>query len=222
MERNWSFDGTMQVVKGIPTPMFYISQNFFKFIKPGSQRVEISSNQPDLYASAWKNTDNSYSIVVINKSTSDYYRTSLNGAPGNMWIYRSSQFEHCDYGDFYYKGNDVVLPPNSVSTFMYKKGVTELPQYGEILLNEEIKTIENNSWSIYPNPASDFINISMPQSLPGTIQIKDINGRTVRTVNLTAYSEEIKIRVDDLISGHYCVQFINKNESQVIGRFLVK
>lgn len=55
--------------------------------------------------------------------------------------------------------------------------------------------------SVFPNPAADVINVANVEGLNG-IQIVDLNGRTVKSVNFNSVSEAT-VNVSDLTAGIY-------------------
>ncbi|ESU28182.1 hypothetical protein FLJC2902T_15270 [Flavobacterium limnosediminis JC2902] len=65
--------------------------------------------------------------------------------------------------------------------------------------------------SVYPNPVNNVVNISNAENLQiNTVVINDINGRTVKTVNVNGVAET-QINVSDLNSGIYFMN-IETNE----------
>lgn len=77
------------------------------------------------------------------------------------------------------------------------------------LLNIENNTIENQYFSLYPNPSNDYININLSDKnrLIGNaeVQILDLLGRVMltQTVNL---AKTININISSLSLGHYHVK----------------
>ncbi|RWW92261.1 T9SS type A sorting domain-containing protein [Flavobacterium cerinum] len=60
-----------------------------------------------------------------------------------------------------------------------------------------------NSFSVYPNPANDILNIdNTVNALMQDISIVDMNGRTVKTVKLNGESS-VKVTISDLTTGIY-------------------
>ena len=52
----------------IKTPSFYYIAHFSKYIKPDSQRIHLSTFNKNILATAFKNSDNSIVIVLLNKN----------------------------------------------------------------------------------------------------------------------------------------------------------
>lgn len=67
--------------KGIQyTSAYYYIGHFSKFIRPGAKRINASSNRTDLLTTAFKNTDGSIAVVVMNNSDQKIdYQLYMNG-----------------------------------------------------------------------------------------------------------------------------------------------
>ena len=70
----------------------------------------------------------------------------------------------------------------------------------------------NKQISVYPVPASDYINISLPDESYRVIRIIDINGKTVLQQNII--SSFAKINVASLPNGIYIV--LSQNDKGII------
>ncbi|RYZ28220.1 MAG: glycosyl hydrolase [Chitinophagaceae bacterium] len=68
-------------VKGLQyTNAYYYIGHFSKFIKPGAKRINASSNRSELLTTAFKNTDGSIAVVVMNGGDKQIdYQLYLNG-----------------------------------------------------------------------------------------------------------------------------------------------
>ena len=62
-----------------------------------------------------------------------------------------------------------------------------------------------NDFSVYPNPASSYINIHAKNSIH-LIAIKDMEGRTLKSFTSNNSSENISINVSGLSAGLYLLQ----------------
>lgn len=89
--------------------------------------------------------------------------------------------------------------------------------HNTIVQNEEIssatKDLESASIKLYPNPASDFVTINYP-STTELIQIIDIQGRIVKTINSISESSESKVDISQLQNGVYFVNVLGAQTSQ--------
>ena len=78
-----------------------------------------------------------------------------------------------------------------------------------------------NGLKIYPNPANDYLILENLNSIPlATINIIDMNGRVVKTINLqSSGSYEYKIDISDLSKGEYICQ-ISSHEGNLAKKFI--
>ncbi len=65
--------------------------------------------------------------------------------------------------------------------------------------------------SIYPNPASNSVMVSMPDSGEKQIRIVDLIGKTYR--HYIVFGKEVSLKTDDLSNGLYFIQITSKNIS---------
>ncbi|MDO4728556.1 MAG: T9SS type A sorting domain-containing protein [Bacteroidota bacterium] len=65
-----------------------------------------------------------------------------------------------------------------------------------------------STFSVYPNPASDLINITSSESNIAKITISDINGRVVKSFDFNNVSET-SLNISDLANGVYMLNFDN-------------
>lgn len=116
---NWSFE-SMQLLNNEPTPIFYVSKNFFKYIRPGAIRVTTESDYADVVATAFKNKDGSFTIVVINKGTfSAPIRFVGDNLPEQYTMYRTTEKENClDVGTYNTSDGPLAIPGKAVITFV--------------------------------------------------------------------------------------------------------
>ncbi|MGE5394576.1 MAG: lamin tail domain-containing protein [Candidatus Saccharibacteria bacterium] len=86
-------------------------------------------------------------------------------------------------------------------------------------------SVENNKASLYPNPATDMINVLMPASLNGqniTIHLFDMMGKQVKTLTESyAGQNSIEIPISDLNEGVYIVRISYGQDNQTL-KFIKK
>ncbi len=78
-------------------------------------------------------------------------------------------------------------------------------------LIEHIKTIEKDDEKliIYPNPVKDELIIHAPKNLNiNKINIIDINGKLIKEVSITDFTQNIVIDLSNMKAGSYCVEII--------------
>jgi glucuronoarabinoxylan endo-1,4-beta-xylanase len=104
------------------TPKYYAVKQFFKFISPGSMRIDASSNRNQILVSAYLNEESGdTTIIIINGGSKD--------ADANIFLknltalsfkqYRTSKTEKCEYiGDVAVKDGvlKVLLLSDSITT----------------------------------------------------------------------------------------------------------
>ena len=81
-----------------PTPKYYASKHFYRWVRPGALRIEGSSSHQNLLVSAFKhNYDGTLTLVLINKDTQDLeVRLDVTGMTQNTYeVYRSGENENC-------------------------------------------------------------------------------------------------------------------------------
>ncbi|MBN2778927.1 MAG: T9SS type A sorting domain-containing protein [Bacteroidales bacterium] len=87
---------------------------------------------------------------------------------------------------------------------------SEVLRYQPIELSTKIDNSSKSDLSIYPNPASNVINVLNADSYDG-IKIYDITGREIKNINTISNT----INVSDLPVGIYSFEFIGENTSEV-------
>ena len=80
-----------------------------------------------------------------------------------------------------------------------------------------LQDVDTKEFSLYPNPAKGFVVLEF-ETLQGNtpLQIFDINGRRVRTLDLKAGREVLKIDLGDLPKGVYAIKFGNAIRKLVV------
>jgi len=81
---------------------------------------------------------------------------------------------------------------------------------------------ENNNITVklYPNPASDFVQIQLPNKIDATAHIYDINGREVLSEAVHG-TDAVKLNINGLSNGHYFVKLQN-GKTTYTARFIKK
>jgi len=77
----------------------------------------------------------------------------------------------------------------------------------------------DEKFSVYPNPASDVVNVNvtLTNSENTTIKVLDISGKVIQTINLGTVNGEQKVAVSvaDFSTGVYFIEMTNTNGKQV-------
>ena len=77
--------------------------------------------------------------------------------------------------------------------------------------------MNTSEFAIYPNPAKSFVTLEF-EALQENIllQLLDINGRRVRTLDLKAGVETLQIDVSDMPKGVYTVMLGNTTKKLIV------
>ena len=80
----------------------------------------------------------------------------------------------------------------------------------------ETVTVDNNNYSVYPNPATSIITVSSKLSSGITaITLTDVNGRIVKTQNFDSISD-VEMNISDVASGMYLMNINSKEGSSTV------
>ncbi|PCJ81494.1 MAG: hypothetical protein COA49_05215 [Bacteroidetes bacterium] len=114
------------------------------------------------------------------------------------------------FSEFNQRVRDIAVNPNTGAVYMALNGPS-YPGYGPNIIKEFRPGVFDNISSIsedlvdaliYPNPASEIINIEVSDALiGGSFDIIDYNGRIVTTGNIS--SKNVQTNVSDLAKGSY-------------------
>jgi hypothetical protein len=150
-------------------------------------------------------------------------------------IYRSEintigyDWKTFDQGTNSYKIQDslayfVEIPPNSGRTFYYKivftgfggRGNGLYRFYKTIIRSVGRSEIQRFSYNLYPNPAQDFLQITLPENV-GSLQyqIYNLNGQELQSGTTTG-----QINVAELPKGHY--QLVIRNQDKIQSTLWIK
>ena len=106
------------MASGEPTPVYYVSRQFFKYIRPGAIRITATSGDAEVLALAFKNpSEGSMTLVLVN--TSDQEKNialDIPVRPAEFFSYRTSANENSvETGSVV---SSVIVPPKSVTTLV--------------------------------------------------------------------------------------------------------
>ena len=79
--------------------------------------------------------------------------------------------------------------------------------------------IEPTTASVFPNPSSDIINISLAKGQLQAIEIYDLTGSLVFKTNLN--SNNFKLKIDNYVSGTYLLRIIDE-KNEVTNSIIIK
>jgi O-glycosyl hydrolase len=121
------------MANGEPTILYYVSKQFFRYVRPGAVRIGASSSDPAVLSLAFRNaSEGSMTIVLIN--TADGQKDiALDIAirPAEFTAYRTSATENAvESGNV---TNVVALPPQSITTLVgygpSAPSIDDIPNY---------------------------------------------------------------------------------------------
>ena len=123
--------------------------------------------------------------------------------------------------------------PEKLSLFFsssWGDGAQGEAELGSILFVDNVSFIENplgvneyynsTDWNVFPNPATDMVNITSTFNQAATIEILDVTGKEVKFENIAAGNASVQI--DDLVEGVYIYQIKTlKGEIARTGKLMV-
>jgi hypothetical protein len=84
----------------------------------------------------------------------------------------------------------------------------------------------NLTYKVYPNPASSFVNLEIPEEVVGEgeleVNIFDVLGKLVKKTSIDKSSRLHQIEVNDLNSGLFTLKMIDKNKSVFNGKLSIQ
>jgi len=120
----WSFsvsEGSSEfglVVGNRPSSRFYISKQYYKFIRPGAVRVNaVSAGIPAL---AFNDVEAKTISIILYNNTSEPQTVEIKGAglPSQWESYTTSNSRNCEKGKMVRHDGLIVLPPSSLTTLV--------------------------------------------------------------------------------------------------------
>ena len=83
--------------------------------------------------------------------------------------------------------------------------------------SSSLQEVNAREFALYPNPAKSFVNLEF-EALKGNtlLQILDLNGRRVRTLELKAGVETLRIDLGDLPKGVYTIMISNTTKKLIV------
>ena len=117
---------------------------------------------------------------------------------------------------------DIAYFEEGVDYYCYGIGYNAEAELGELTLvrfNLEdgvinVDEVAANSYSIFPNPAKDFVKVSTDNGQQSTVRIYNTVGMLVEEIEMN--SEEIEINVSDYKSGIYFINVNGKVEKLIV------
>ena len=83
--------------------------------------------------------------------------------------------------------------------------------------SSSLQEVNAREFALYPNPAKRFVNLEFEALKENTLlQILDLNGRRVRTLDLKAGVETLRIEIGNLPEGVYTIMLGNVTKKLIV------
>ncbi len=136
---------------------------------------------------------------------------------GNIWHLGRTDIRtySWNYADYIEDIEDLA-----VVAFVQDRDNDEVLQVSFEALTPQVGTVtiprKSRSMAIYPNPAAErvFVNLGSRQVLKGVIQIMDLSGKLVMTLNVQPNTSLYQVDIASLSRGMYMVYWIESREVQ--------
>lgn len=90
---------------------------------------------------------------------------------------------------------------------------TVLERTGQAGKDIELKT--------FPNPASDYTRVILPQHQGGNLSITDSSGKIIQRINISPGKEQHHLELTGYKSGNYLIYFLDKDGNLSTARLFV-
>ncbi len=78
------------------------------------------------------------------------------------------------------------------------------------------------SWTLFPNPAYDKLEIESKLSFDGQFELINFNGQIIKSFDAVTDTKNISIDIGDINKGVYLIRYINKNGDKTLAKKFVK
>ena len=103
------------MMDGRPTPKYYASKHFYRYIRPGAVRVKAESLIENLHVSAFHHpVDGTLTLVLVNGGAENLDLTLNSGY--EFEIYRSTETEECIAAGVFHPGDVLPVPAKGILT----------------------------------------------------------------------------------------------------------
>ena len=104
---------------GKPGKRYYVSKNYFRYIRPGAVMVDVKTGDEKVLATAYTHADKKTMTLVVLNTNEQEKSVKLSGAglPAKFTLYRTSETENCTDVGTVSNSDTISLPARSVTTF---------------------------------------------------------------------------------------------------------
>ncbi len=183
------------------------SGHIYKSFDAGINWLDISGNLPD---------------IPLNDVVKDNF--------GNLYIATDAGVLASADEGLNWQPLDFEMPPVVVTDLFIHENSQKLfaATFGRSIYKLDVSTnilsTENNSIGLevkmYPNPASEFVNIEVKNSSQTKIEIYNIEGKLILKHNWEANSNSIQLQLNEIKSGIYFLK-INKGKNSATKKLIV-
>lgn len=98
----------------------------------------------------------------------------------------------------------------TITLFVQYGNIPCTKSFSQTVITDTFETNWQEGMVVFPNPANDFLHILFSDPVSGNLEIRDVNGQLVKTVetDLSSYPY-VEINISELASGIYFVHFTN-------------
>ncbi len=130
-----------------------------------------------------------YGANPINQATLDNEYLFLSGGDENGWD--MTQTDHVELPYFWW---------GSSSQFPLFFDIVRGPLGSEVGVNDVVTT----EFSVFPNPATDYVTLNFPKAIKAQLRILDVNGKLVKSNSISGNRK--RLHIGDLESGLYFIE----------------
>jgi O-glycosyl hydrolase len=219
----WSFSVDLSnaayglVVSNRPSARYFVSKQFYKFIRPGAIRVATTS--AGIPALAFKdNNANTVSVILFNNTTqAQTIEIKGAGLPTTWESYTTSNGRNCEKGALVAEDGLIILPPSSVTTLTgnVTNPIPTLDNIANMVIDENSgeQTVQlsgisdgvgfgqhivieasSSDTGLIPHPEVSYVNGNSTGTLTFT-PVTDMTGTASITVTLTDDGLPVGIRL---------------------------
>jgi len=207
---------------------YYASKHFYRYIRPDAVRVKSTSADDAVFVTAYEHAGmGTHTVVIINSDTSaKTVNVNGSGLPSSFTIFRSSATENCQSAGTYNTGSDLVLPARSLVTLQAGGTALKSASTDPDVLPEMEKPDNSKNLVVYPNPASDYLYVTIPQEYEGSagkVKVYNQSGQIMveEKIDNLIGSEQYEFDISNLSAGVYLIELSSGDNSHV-QRFMKK
>ncbi|MFN2261831.1 MAG: T9SS type A sorting domain-containing protein [Psychroflexus sp.] len=177
----------------------------------------------DSYANetTWEFVDSDGVVIAQNGGLDDNssYTDTFNVDQDECYTFRIFDSQNDGICCFFGEGSFIL--ETAEGELIYSGGEFETEDSVEFRIGEGLSSVDFSSESIniYPNPTSDFIEISSDLTTEFEVQIFDMNGKML--MNLDNINNN-KIDLSELASGVYFIKLQSENQNNFVTKKLIK